>query len=202
MKDVYIVNPQRTAIGSFQGVLASFSATDLAAVVVREIYTKCGLSAEAIDEVILGCVLTSGLGQAPARQVLRKAGLADSTQAATINKVCSSGLYAVMLAARNVRFGISQAVIAGGMESMTNAPYLLPQQRGGAKLGHAKALDSIITDGLWDPYHDYHMGNAAELCAATKNISRQDQDAFALESYRRANEAIASGIFASEIVAV
>lgn len=198
-KTVYICSPLRTPIGSFGGSLAGIAATDLGAHIVQAVIKNAGVAADAISEVIMGCVLTAGLGQAPARQVLIKAGLPNTVQAMTINKVCSSGLAAVQLAARNIELGISESAIAGGMESMSQAPYLMPSLRAGARLGHVAAVDSIIHDGLWDPYQNFHMGNAAELCAKECKISREDQDAFALESYRRANEAIEKGFFKSEI---
>ncbi len=201
-KAIFIVSPLRTPIGSFSGALAACSAPELGQNVVKEILKQTSVPAEAIAEVIMGCVLTAGIGQAPARQVALGAGLPKETQCSTINKVCSSGLYAVMLAARNVELGIAEAIIAGGMESMSNAPYLLPALRSGARLGHTEAFDSIVFDGLWDPYNNYHMGNAAELCAKDCNLSREAQDEFAIESYRRANEAIANGYFKDEIVPV
>ncbi len=199
-KEVFICYPKRTAIGSFQGALSSIPAPDLAASVIKNILENSKIPIEKIDEVILGCVLTAGLGQAPARQAALKAGLPNTVQAMTINKVCSSGLKAVLLAVQNIKSGLVEAVIAGGMENMTQAPYLLPSLRTGARLGHAQAIDSIIKDGLWDVYNDYHMGNAAEFCAEKFNISREDQDRFAIESYSRAQKAIAENIFAEEIV--
>ncbi len=200
MKNVFLCAAKRTAIGSFAGGLSSVSATELGAHVLAQVVKSSGVDPEAINEVIMGCVLTAGLGQAPARQVAIKGGLPSSVQAMTVNKVCSSGLKAVMLAAGTVELGHAQAVIAGGMESMSNAPYLLPALRAGARLGNAAAEDSIIKDGLWEVYRNYHMGSAAELCARTYNFSREAQDAYALSSYQRANEAIARGYFQEEIV--
>lgn len=202
MRDVFICKPKRTAIGSFQGALAAVSAVDLGVTVVKEILASLNLAPDSIDEVIVGSVLTAGQGQAPARQVAIKAGLSKSVQAMTINKVCSSGLKAVMLAANSVQLGQSEAVIAGGMESMSQAPYLLPSLRTGARLGHSEAEDSIIRDGLWDVYNDFHMGNCAEMCAAKFALSREEQDKFAVESYSRANRAIAELYFKDEIVPV
>lgn len=202
MSNVFLCAAKRTPIGSFQGALASVGAIELATSVLRTILADTKLSPETIDEVIFGCVLSAGLGQAPARQVALGAGLAQKTQAMTINKVCSSGLKAVMLAAQSVRLGETEVAIAGGMESMSQAPYLLPALRGGARLGEAKAVDSIIKDGLWDIYNDFHMGNAAELCAREYAISREAQDAYAMESYTRAQRATAEGHFREEIVPV
>lgn len=196
---IFLCNAKRSAIGSFGGALAGMSAPDLGAAVIRSILETTKIPGDQINEVIMGQVLTAGCGQAPARQVMIKAGLPASVHAMTINKVCSSGLKAVMLASTAIRAGEAQAIIAGGMESMSQAPYLLPSLRNGARLGHTPAEDSIIRDGLWDVYNNYHMGNAAELCARECNISRAAQDEFALESYRRANEAIKSGKFTAEV---
>jgi acetyl-CoA C-acetyltransferase len=201
-RTVLICGAQRTAIGSFQGALSSLPAPELGASALTAVLQQCRLAADAIDEVILGCVLTAGVGQAPARQAAMKAGLPPGVQAMTINKVCSSGLKAVMLAAQSVQLGISEAVLAGGMESMSQAPYLLPALRNGARLGQTAAVDSIIKDGLWDVYNDFHMGNAAELCAKEYKLSREDQDAYARESYHRAQQAIVEGRFQAEIVKV
>ncbi|MBL7663231.1 thiolase family protein [bacterium] len=202
MNQAYICSPVRTPIGSFMGSLAALSATELGAACVKEVLSRSGAPAETINEVIMGNVLSAGLGQAPARQVGIKAGLPKHVQALTINKVCSSGLKAVMLAAQSIATGQSEAVIAGGMESMTNAPYYLPKFRLGARLGHASAEDAIIRDGLWDVYNDFHMGSAAELCAKEHQVSREEQDAFAVESYRRAQAAIANGFFKDEILSL
>jgi acetyl-CoA C-acetyltransferase len=202
LKQVYLASARRSPIGSLAGGLKSLSAPDIAAQVISTVVSSSGIPAESVDQVILGCVLTAGIGQAPARQAALKAGLPDSVQALTVNKVCSSGLKAVMLAADAVALGQADCVIAGGMESMSQAPYLLPAMRSGARLGNTEAVDSIVKDGLWDVYNDYHMGNAAELCAATYKLSRQDQDSFAAESYRRALKAIESGWFTEEITAI
>ena len=202
MKDVFICSPLRTPIGSFNGSLASLSAPALGAEVIKAILEKTGIDAASLDEVIMGCVLTANVGQAPARQALIAAGIPNTVQALTVNKVCSSGLKAVMLAANQVQAGISEAVIAGGMESMSNAPYYLSSLRSGARLGHTQAEDSIVKDGLWDPYNDYHMGSAAELCAREFSLDRESQDAFALESYERSLKAISEGAFKDEIVPV
>lgn len=199
---VYICFPKRTAIGGLGGALSSLSAPEMASRLIRAIVAESQISPEVVDEIILGCVLTAGVGQAPARQAALLAQLPNSVQALTVNKVCSSGLMAVMLAARNVWLGLSECVIAGGMESMSRAPYLVPSLRGGAKLGHVAAEDSIIRDGLWDVCHNYHMGNAGELCAKEFGLNRELQDSYAAESYARANNAIQAGHFASEIVPV
>lgn len=199
---IYICAAKRTAIASFNGALAAVSAVRLGEVVVRAVLKNAGVPAESIDELIMGCVLTSGMGQAPARQVALGGGLPNSVQAMTINKVCSSGLKAVMLAVNEVQLGNARAIIAGGMESMSQAPYLLPAMRGGARLGNSTAEDAILKDALWDVYNDYHMGNCAELCAREYNLSREDQDNFAIESYARAQTAIAEGRFKDEIVPV
>lgn len=201
-KAVFLCGAKRTAIGSLQGAFALVPATELAAKVFESVLATTAVPPESIDEVILGCVLSAGLGQAPARQAALRAGLPQSVQAMTINKVCSSGLKAVMLAAQLVELGAADAVLAGGTENMSLAPYLLPALRTGARLGHAQAEDSIIKDALWDVYNDFHMGSCAELCARTHKISREAQDAFAVESYTRALHAIAAGNFKSEIVPV
>ncbi|MBP9838042.1 MAG: thiolase family protein [Proteobacteria bacterium] len=199
---VFICSPKRTAIGSLQGGLSALAAPEICSQVIKNILLETKLEPEKLDEIILGCVLTAGLGQAPARQAALKAGLKNTIQAMTINKVCSSGLKAVMLAAQSVQLGISEAVIAGGMECMSQAPYLLPNMRTGARLGNVQALDSMIKDGLWDVYNDYHMGNCAELCAKELKISREAQDEFAIASYKKAQAAIAAGIFVDEIATV
>jgi acetyl-CoA C-acetyltransferase len=201
-KNIYLCQALRTPIGSFQGALASQPAPDLAAQLIKALLQRTGIADTHIDEVILGCVLTAGIGQAPARQALIRSGLANSTQALTVNKVCSSGLKAVLLAAQQIELGISHAIIAGGMENMSQAPYLLPALRAGARLGNVEAVDSIIRDGLWDPYNNYHMGDAGELCAREHKISRQQQDDYAEQSYRRAQAAQAEGAFKDEILPI
>ncbi|RMG42061.1 MAG: thiolase family protein [Candidatus Dadabacteria bacterium] len=201
-KKIFICEPLRTAIGSFGGALKDTPATDLGAAVTREVVSRTGVPLESIDQIIFGCVLAAGLGQAPARQVGIKAGLPVDVQAMTINKVCSSGLKAVLLAANTIRLGLADAIVAGGMENMSRAPYLLPALRSGARLGDTRAQDSLIVDALWDVYNNFHMGNAAELCARECNISREAQDQYAIESYRRAQAAIEQGIFKDEIVPV
>ena len=192
----------RTAIGSFQGVLSSVPTVRLGAAVIKSAVERAGLMGEDIDEVIMGNVLSAGEGQAPARQAAIYAGLPDSVECMTINKVCGSGLKSVMLADQAIRCGDADVVVAGGMENMSLSPYYLMDARGGMRLGHKKVMDSIIGDGLWDPYGDMHMGNCAEILAKEENFSREDQDAFAVESYRRSVEAIEKGYFRDEITPV
>ncbi len=204
MREVVIIGAARTAIGAFQGALSEVPAPQLGGVALRAALERGGNAAlaEKIDEVIMGCVLPAGQGQAPARQAAHQAGLPRSVGAVTINKVCGSGLKAVSLAANAIRTGEAELVLAGGMESMSRSPYLLPKAREGMRLGHGQVLDSMILDGLWDAYGDVHMGTCAELCAREKNVTREDQDAFAAESYRRARKAQAEGKFAREIAPV
>ncbi len=197
-----IVSACRTAIGKFQGGLASFTAPQLGGIAVKEALARAKVAPDQVDEVLMGCVLQAGMGQNPARQSLRLAGIPDSVAAVTINKVCGSGLKTVMLAAQAIKAGDQQVAVAGGMESMSNAPYYLPSARTGMRLGHAKALDAIVWDGLWDHYNDFHMGNTAELVAKKYSVSRQDQDAYAVESHRRAVAAQQAGRFDAEIVGV
>ncbi len=199
---ILICSAKRTPIGSMQGVLSEISAPDLGALLIEAIIKETGIPNDSVDQVILGCVLTAGLGQAPARQATIKSGLSNKTNSFTINKVCSSGLKAVQLAANEIELGAAQAIFAGGMENMSQSPYILPKLRGGAKLGNVSAEDSIIKDGLWDVYNNFHMGNCAEILAKKYNFSREAQDAFALQSYDRAAEAISSGKFLSQIVPV
>jgi acetyl-CoA C-acetyltransferase len=202
MKEIVIVEAQRTPIGSFGGSLAARTAPELGSLAIIGVLKKSGLAPDHVDEVIMGCVLTAGIGQAPARQATLKAGLHERTPSTTVNKVCASGMKAVMYAANQIIAGDAHVIVAGGMESMSNVPYYLPSERFGSKLGHTQALDGIIKDGLWDVYKDYHMGSAAELCARELKISRQDQDNFAIESYRRSSEATKNGYFADEIIKV
>ena len=197
-----IVSAIRTPIGAFQGYLSSLSASDLASICIKDILDKTGIQTEQINEVILGNVLSAGQGQAPARQATLKSGCPDSVEALTINKMCGSGLKAVMLADQAIRCGDADLILAGGMESMSNAPYLLNDARVGKKLGHSKVIDSMIHDGLWDAYNDKHMGNCAEMLAKDRNYSREAQDEYAIESYNRAQQATTDGIFQTEIVPV
>jgi acetyl-CoA C-acetyltransferase len=202
MPEAYLVSAARTPIGGFGGSLAALSATELGAVALRAAVARAGVPPDAVEQVIMGCVIAAGLGQAPARQAGLGAGLPNGHGALTVNKVCGSGLMAVMLGAQAIRLDEAQVVAAGGMESMTRAPYLLPGVRRGQRLGAGPLLDAMILDGLWDPYNDFHMGGAAERCARTERIDRAAQDRFAAESYRRAQAAISAGRFASEIVPV
>ena len=202
MRESVILAACRTPIGKFQGSLSSLSAVDLGAVVVREAVRRAGIEPAAVDEIIMGNVVSAGLGQNPARQAGLKGGLSNRVAAMTINKVCGSGLKAVGLAAQAVETGNAEIVVAGGMESMTNCPYLLPQARSGMRLGHGKVLDSMITDGLWDAYEDFHMGMTGELVAEKYGVTRQIQDEYAAESHRRAIDAIENCRFKEEIVPV
>ena len=202
MRDVVVVAGARTPVGSFQGSLASVPAPRLGAVAVRAALERGRVPADAVGEVYLGCVLPAGLGQAPARQASIAAGIPPAVGAVTVNKVCGSGLKAVVFGTNAIAAGEHDVVVAGGMESMSNAPYLLPKAREGYRLGHAQVIDSLIHDGLWDAYGNVHMGDCAELCAKEKGITRADQDAFAVESYKRALRAVADGKFRAEIVPV
>jgi acetyl-CoA C-acetyltransferase len=202
MKEVVISSAVRTPIGSFQGALASLSAADLGAIALREAVRRANARPEQIERVYMGNVLAAGMGQAPARQAVIKGGLPVSTEAITINKVCGSGLQAVMLARREILVGDAEVLVAGGMESMTNAPYLLPKARGGYRMGNGEILDSMIHDGLWDPYDNVHMGNCGDSVARKYGFTREDQDAFAAESYQRGRAAAESGRFKEEIVPV
>ncbi|SEJ47934.1 acetyl-CoA C-acetyltransferase [Pseudomonas linyingensis] len=202
MNDVVIVAATRTAIGSFQGALSSISAPDLGAAVIRQILEQTGVQPSAIDEVILGQVLTAGSGQNPARQAAIKAGLPHEVPALTLNKVCGSGLKAVQLAVQAIRCGDAELIIAGGQENMSLSPYVLPKARTGLRMGHAELVDSMIQDGLWDAFNDYHMGVTAENLAARFEISREQQDAFAAASQQKAAAAIESGRFKSEITPI
>tara|TARA_Y100000590_G_scaffold266893_1_gene299707 strand:+ start:92 stop:1276 length:1185 start_codon:yes stop_codon:yes gene_type:complete len=197
-----IASAIRTPIGAFQGYLSSLSASDLASICIKDILDQTGIQTDQINEVILGNVLSAGQGQAPARQATLKSGCPDSVEALTINKMCGSGLKAVMLADQAIRCGDADLILAGGMESMSNAPYLLNDARAGKKLGHSKVIDSMIHDGLWDAYNDKHMGNCAEMLAKDRNYSREAQDEYAIESYNRAQQATTDGIFQTEIVPV
>ena len=199
---VVIVSACRTPIGSMNGSLSRLTAPQLGSVVVREALSRAGLAGEAVSEVILGEVLTAGVGQAPARQASLGAGIPDSVPCTTINKLCGSGLKSVMLATQAIQTGDAEIVVAGGMESMSNAPYLLDKARSGYRLGHGVLTDSLLKDGLWDVYNDFHMGDAAELCARECRISREAQDAFAVQSYRKAQAAQERGDFKEEIVPV
>ena len=202
MQESFIAAAVRTPIGNLNGALSSVSATELGSCVIQEAVRRTGIEPRKIDEVIVGNVLSAGLGQAPGRQAAKGAGLPDSVDATTINKVCGSGLKAVMIAADAIRSGSAQVVVAAGMESMSRAPYLLKKARSGYQMGHGELEDSIIKDGLWDAYGDVHMGSYAELCAAKYEFSREAQDDFAARSYGKALKAQEQGWFCEEIVPV
>jgi acetyl-CoA C-acetyltransferase len=202
MHEVVIVAATRTAVGSFQGSLANIPAPELGAIVVRSLLAQSGVAAEQIDEVILGQVLTAGSGQNPARQTVIKAGLPFSTPAFTLNKVCGSGLKALHLATQAIRCGDAEVIIAGGQENMSLSPYVMPGARTGLRMGHAKVVDTMIEDGLWDAFNDIHMGITAENLAEKYNLTREQQDAFSAASQQKATAAIAAGRFADEITPV
>lgn len=202
MKEVFIISAVRTPIGSFNGSLASLSATQLGAIAIKNALEKAGISADKVNEVYMGNVLSANLGQAPANQASIYAGLPNNVPCTTVNKVCASGMKAIMLGAQSIMLGDNDVVVAGGMESMSNVPYYLDKARNGYRLGHGAVTDGIIRDGLWDPYKDFHMGNAAELCNTEYRISRQDQDEYAIQSYRRAATATESGYFKNEVIPV
>jgi acetyl-CoA C-acetyltransferase len=202
MKEVYIVSAARTAIGSFGGSLKDFSATQLGAVAIKEAVKRAGIQPEDVQDVLMGCVMQAGLGQAPARQAAKFAGLPDAVNCTTINKVCASGMKAVMQATQSILLGDADIVVAGGMENMSKVPFYSHNMRWGNKYGNVTLEDGIVKDGLLDVYHNYPMGNAAELCASECNITREDQDAFAIESYKRSQAAIEAGKFDAEIAAV
>ena len=202
MKDIVILGGARTPIGSFLGTLSSLTAPKLGSIAIKCALENAGIGADKIEQVIMGNVLQAAVGQAPARQAGIGAGVPTSAGAVTINKVCGSGMKAVMYAANDIRCGEYDVAIAGGMESMSNAPYALPQARTGYRMGNGKMIDTMINDGLWDPYGDKHMGNCAELCAAKYNFTREEQDDFSRESYRRAQDAVKSGKFKKEIAVV
>lgn len=202
MKEVVIVAMARTPFGSWGGSLKGFSATQLGAFAIKGAMDKIALDPKEVDEVLMGCVMQANLGQAPARQAAKYADLPNEVCCTTVNKVCSSGMKAVMQGAQAIMLGDVDVVVAGGMESMSNVPFYNPSMRWGHKYGDAKLIDGLAKDGLWDVYNDYAMGNAAELCASECNISRERQDDFAVESYKRSQAAIAAGKFAEEIVPV
>jgi acetyl-CoA C-acetyltransferase len=202
MREAHLVGAARTPIGGLAGALAGLTAPQLGAAALRAAVERAGVAPDAVEQVIMGNVIGAGLGQAPARQAGLGAGIPRAHGALTINKVCGSGLMAVMLAAQAIRLDEAQVIAAGGMESMTRAPHLLPRLRQGYRLGAGPVLDAMILDGLWDPYNDFHMGSAAEKCATTTGIGRVAQDEWAADSYRRAQAAIAEGRFTGEIVPV
>ncbi len=202
MNELFVVEALRTPFGSFGGIFADIDAPQLAATVMRGLLQKTGLPADQVNEVIVGQVLSGGCGQAPARQAMRAAGIPDSAHALTINKVCGSGLKAIMLGADSIRLGESSVVIAGGMENMSLAPYILPKARTGYRMGHGQMLDLLIYDGLQDPYSGRHMGEIGEASVERGGLPREEQDAFAIRSYELARAAVQNGVFADEIVPV
>jgi acetyl-CoA C-acetyltransferase len=201
-RDVFIVGAARTPIGSFQGALASVPATTLGAIAIQEALQRAGLLADQVDEVFLGNVLQAALGQAPATQASLRAGIPDTVPATLVNKVCASGMKAIMLGALSIQANDEHVVVTGGMENMSQTPYYLTRARNGYRLGHGELLDGMILDGLWDPYHQYHMGNAAELCARTYHLTREQQDAYARQSYERVARAYAGGWMQTQLVPV
>ncbi len=202
MQNAVIVAAKRTPVGAFNGALSTFSAPELGSVAISAVLKEAGIEPDAVQEAVMGNVLTAGEGQAPARQAALKAGLSEKTPSTTVNKVCASGMKAIMMAANQIQLGQADVIVAGGVESMSNVPYYLPKHRFGSKLGHAKALDGILKDGLWDVYNDFHMGNAAEICAKECGINREQQDEYATTSYKRAIEAHEKGYFDAEIIPV
>jgi acetyl-CoA C-acetyltransferase len=202
IREAVIIGAVRTPVGKFQGALKGVAATDLGALVVRESVNRAGVKPEEVDEVVMGCVIQAGMGQNPARQAALRGGLSPSVSAVTVNKVCGSGLKAVMMAAQGVQLGDADIVVAGGMESMSNAPYLLPQAREGYRLGNGVLVDAMINDGLWDAFENYHMGCTGEVVAEKFSVSRAEQDEYALHSHRKALAAIKAGRFKDEIIAV
>jgi acetyl-CoA C-acetyltransferase len=201
-REVFIVGAARTPVGSFQGSLQDVPATKLGGIAIQAALERSGLSPDDVGETFMGNVLSAGLGQAPARQAAKRAGVPDRVPATTVGKVCGSGLQAAIFGTKSILLGDADVVVAGGMESMSGAPYLLPKARAGFRMGHGEVLDSMIKDGLWDPYKNWHMGNAGELCARELSFSREAQDELARESYRRALAAQESKAFAAEIVPV
>ncbi|MEO8150312.1 MAG: acetyl-CoA C-acyltransferase [Bacteroidia bacterium] len=202
MKEVYILSAARTPVGSFNGVLSSIPATQLGALAIKAAVQRAGIKPEMVNEVFMGSVLQANLGQAPVTQAVIFSGLPDTTPGTTVNKVCASGMKAIMLGAQSIMLGDNDIVVAGGMENMSQVPYYLDKGRSGYRYGHGQIIDGIIKDGLHDVYNNYLMGNAAELCATECKVSREDQDAYAIESYKRAADAFANGRFKDEIVPV
>ena len=200
MQEVVIVSAVRTPIGSFNGSLAAVSATQLGAAAIKGAVERAGIQAAQVNEVFMGNVISANLGQAPATQAATFAGLPNTVPSTTINKVCASAMKAVMLGAQSIQSGANEIVVAGGMESMSNVPFYLDKARNGYRLGHGQVIDGLVKDGLWDVYKNYHMGSAAELCSRDHNISREAQDAFAIESYKRSAAAAEAGKFKNEIV--
>lgn len=201
-REIVITSAVRTPLGSFQGSLAGAAVHELGSAAIAGAISKGGIAADSVDEVYMGCVLAAGAGQAPARQASRAAGVPDAVGCTTVNKVCGSGMMTLAMARRAILCGEADTIVAGGMESMSNVPFLLPKARAGLRLGHGQLLDGVIHDGLWDPYDDSHMGQAAELCAREREISRERQDDYAVASYERSRKAVADGEFEAELVPV
>src|SRR5215813_10979331 len=202
IKEPVIISAVRTPVGKLLGALKSFKATELGAMVVREAVKRAQIKPEDVDEVIMGCVIQAGLGQNPARQAALRGGLPDTVSAVTVNKVCGSGLKSVMMAAQGIQLGDTEIVVAGGMESMSNAPYLISKAREGYRLGNGELIDSMINDGLWCAFENYHMGCTGEVVAEEYSVARSEQDEFAVNSHRKAAAAIQAGKFKDEIVPV
>ena len=202
IKEAVIISAVRTPVGKFQGSLKGFKATELGAIVVREVVKRAGITPESVDEVIMGCVIQAGLGQNPARQAALNGGLPNTVSAVTVNKVCGSGLKAVMMAAQGIQLGDTDIVVAGGMESMSNAPYLLPKAREGYRLGNGTLVDAMINDGLWCAFDNQHMGCTGEVVSERFHVSRAEQDEYALQSHQKAAAAIDAGRFKDEIVPI
>ncbi len=202
MNEVYIVSAGRTPIGSFGGQLAGFTATQLGSLAIKGALEKAGLDGKFVQEVLMGNVVSAGLGQAPARQAALGAGLSNEVPCTTINKVCASGMKSVMFGAQSIMLGLQDVVVAGGMESMTNIPYYIPKARYGYKYGHGELLDGLMKDGLWEVYNEFPMGNCADNTAREMGISREAQDDYAINSYKRAAAATAAGYFKNEIIPV
>jgi acetyl-CoA C-acetyltransferase len=202
IKEAVIISAVRTPVGKFLGALKNLKATELGAIVVREAVKRAGVSPEDVDEVIMGCVIQAGLGQNPARQAALHGGLPNTVSAVTVNKVCGSGLKAIMMAAQGIQLGDTEIVVAGGMESMSNAPYLLPKAREGYRLGNGTLVDTVINDGLWCAFDDQHMGCTGEIVSERFHVSREEQDKYSLNSHRKASDAIKAGKFRDEIIPV
>src|SRR3977135_4348874 len=202
IKEAVIISAVRTPVGKFLGALKSLKATELGAIAVREAVKRAGAGPADVDEVIMGCVIQAGLGQNPARQAALHGGLPPGVSAVTVNKGCGSGRKAVMMAAQGIQLGDTEMVVAGGMESMSNAPYLLPKAREGYRLGNGVLVDAMVHDGLWDVHNDYHMGCTGEVVSERFNVSRTEQDEYALNSHRKAAAAIKAGKFTNEFVPV
>ncbi len=199
MNNVVILSGKRTPIGSFQGALSSLTAPQLGSHAIQAALNEAGVSAGQVDEVLMGNVLSGGLGQAPARQAAKGAGLPNSVPCTTVNKVCGSGMKTIMMAAQAIKLGDADVVVAGGMESMTNAPYILPDARSGYRMGNGQIIDSMVHDGLWDPYNNMHMGSCGDMCAREHSFSREEIDEYAAESYRRAIAALDNGTIKDEV---